>query len=119
MQDILKFDEAASRRRVRNRRVMVRYQCAPATAGRIYIADDQEFQRAWIENLSIGGVGMYLSRPVAVGTLIVVEIRSHPSGTVHELGGEVKHSSLKEPYGWYVGVEFLQPINEVTLDALL
>ena len=119
MKPILKFTDAPARRRVRNRRVTIRYQCAPATDGRIYVAEDQEFQRAWIDNLSKGGAGMYLSKPLTVGTLLIVQLRSQPSGTVHEFGGTVRHSHMKEPYGWYVGVEFLQPLNDVLVDALL
>ena len=43
----------------RNRRVTIRYRCAPATTGRVCLVDDQEFQRAWVDNLSRGGAGLF------------------------------------------------------------
>jgi len=104
--------------RVGNRRVTIRYRCAPATAGAVIASDDQEFQRAWIDNLSRGGVGLFLSKPVAEGSLIVVQLKS-PGDAIHHLNGQIIHSSLREPYGWYVGIQFLEPISDETLDALL
>jgi hypothetical protein len=31
----------------------------------------------------------------------------------------VMHAHRKDPYGWHVGIEFLQPIDDAELDALL
>ena len=41
-----------------NRRATVRYRCAPATVGKVFSANDHEFQRAWIQDLSLTGLGM-------------------------------------------------------------
>jgi c-di-GMP-binding flagellar brake protein YcgR len=126
MEQILKFADhvpTGTRRRVRNRRVTIRYACAPATAGAICVSDsaanDQEFQRAWIDNLSKGGVGMYLNKSVPIGSIVLVQIKSQGSEKMHELSGQVMHVHRKDPYGWYVGVEFLQPIADAELDAIL
>jgi c-di-GMP-binding flagellar brake protein YcgR len=122
MEQILKFADhvpAGARRRVRNRRVTIRYACAPATAGAICVSDDQEFQRAWIDNLSKGGVGMYLNKSVPIGSIVLVQIKSQGSETMHELSGQVMHVHRKDPYGWQVGIEFLQPIADAELDAML
>lgn len=104
--------------RVGNRRTTIRYRCAPATAGSIIASDDQEFQRAWIDNLSRGGVGLFLSKPVAEGSVVVIQIKSN-AGALHDLHGQIIHATLREPYGWYVGIQFLSPISDDLLDALL
>jgi hypothetical protein len=129
MKQILKFADAAAqasagqRRRVRNRRITIRYACAPATAGAISVSDssagDQEFQRAWIDNLSKGGVGMYLNKTVPIGAIVQVQITSPGSDATHEFTGQVMHVHRKDPYGWQVGIEFLQPITDAELDELL
>ena len=109
----------ASLQRLGNRRVTIRYRCAPATSGTVIASDDQEFQRAWIDNLSRGGVGLFLSKPVAEGSLIVVQLKAPQGEAIHHLNGQIIHSTLREPYGWYVGIQFLEPISDETLDALL
>ena len=126
MEQILKFADhvpAGTRRRARNRRVTIRYACAPATVGAVLLSDsscrDQEFQRAWIDNLSKGGVGMYLNKSVPIGSIVQVQIKSPTSETVREFAGQVMHVTRKDPYGWHVGIEFLQPIADLELDALL
>ena len=83
------------------------------------MADDQEFQRAWIENLSKAGAGLYLSKPLAVGTTIVLQLRVGASTTTHELAGRVIHSAVKEPYGWFLGVAFEGTLSDELLDDLL
>ena len=115
----LNLADAALQQRVGNRRVTIRYRCAPATAGKLVTSEDHEYQRAWIDNLSRGGVGLFLSKPVAAGNVVVLHLKSPTGGQVHELSGQVVHATLREPYGWYVGIEFLEPLTEETLDSLL
>ena len=122
MEQILKFADHVSTdtgRRARNRRVTIRYSCAPATAGSIYVPEDQEFQRAWIDNLSKGGVGMYLNKSVPLGSIVQVQIKIPGSKTMREYSGQVMHEHRKDPYGWYVGIEFIEPIADAELDAIL
>jgi hypothetical protein len=113
------FAEAASQPRVGNRRITIRYRCAPATAGKLMASDDLEFQRAWIDNLSRGGVGLYLNKPISQASMVSVQLKTPVGKNVYELSGQVVHSVLREPYGWYVGIEFLEALSDDTLDALL
>jgi hypothetical protein len=119
MLGFLRFAETAAPQRVGNRRITIRYRCAPATAGKVFTSDDQEFQRAWIENLSLGGVGLFLSKPIAVGHSVIVQLKSPTSAGLYDLTGTVAHASLRDPYGYFVGIRFDQPIDNETLDALL
>lgn len=119
MPSIPNLAAAALQQRIGNRRITIRYHCAPATAGKVATSEDHEYQRAWIDNLSRGGVGLYLAKPVAEGSVIVVQLKAPIGGEIYELSGQAVHSTLREPYGWYVGIEFLEPLTEEILDALL
>ena len=113
------FAEAAAARSVGNRRITIRYRCAPATPGKVLAADDIEYQRAWIENLSQTGVGLYLGKPIPTGSVISVQLKAPLGNNTYELNGQVMHTTLREPYGWYIGIELFDHLSADTLDALL
>lgn len=102
-----------------NRRVCVRYRCAPATVGKVIAADDQEFQRAWILDLSLKGIGMELTRPLPVGNLVIVTIRSSDGTKVHELSATVMHCEQVPQGHWHVGCSLTAPLTPDELDQLL
>ena len=102
-----------------NRRAAIRYRCAPATIGKVISADDREFQRAWIIDLSLQGVGMQLTRPLAPGLHITLLMRSNDGACSFELSATVTHSE-RAPHGdWHVGGEFTIPLTPDELDQLL
>lgn len=102
-----------------NRRVSIRYRCAPATVGKVISASDQEFQRAWILDLSLHGIGMELSRPLDPGHLIIVTIRSSDGKSMHEVSATVMHCDLSLQGSWYVGCKLNVPLSRDELDQLL
>ena len=65
-----------------NRRGVIRYRCAPATVGKVISTEDQEFQRAWVLDFSLKGVGMQLSRPLEPGRLIILSIKSNDGSKI-------------------------------------
>jgi hypothetical protein len=112
-------DGLARPRRRANSRATVRYRCAPATIGRLYVADDHEFQHAWVLNLSQTGIGFFLSRPVAAGMSVVIQMRATESAEVHELCATVAHCTAQLTGEWLVGCEFIQPLPVELRDSLL
>ena len=110
--------ELASGSRI-NQRATVRYQCAPATPGRLIVADDREFQRAWILDLSIKGIGMQLSRPLKAGALVLIQLKSIVEKKTFDLAARVAHATLMPGGDWVVGCEFIQPLGKEELDDLL
>ena len=106
-------------RRRGNSRATVRYHCAPATVGRLYVGNDHEFQHAWILNLSQHGIGFFLARSLAAGLLVHVQIRGDAPGVVHELSATVVHCTVQITGEWLVGCEFTQPLSADVLDSLL
>jgi hypothetical protein len=102
-----------------NRRVSIRYRCAPATAGKVISANDHEFQRAWILDMSHRGIGMELSRPLESGRLVIISIRSNTGTKVYEFPATVVHCDLSLQGSWYVGCQLSAPLSHDELDQLL
>jgi hypothetical protein len=110
--------EVASSRGLRaNRRATVRYRCGPATQGKIARSDDQEFQRAWILDLSVIGIGLEASRPVEPGELVVVHLKSQTR--TYQLSAHVIHATEKPDGTWLIGCELANRLTEPELEDLL
>lgn len=102
-----------------NRRAATRYRCAPATFGKIYSADLQHVERAWVLNLGKTGVGLMLSHPMSAGTLVVVHLRAQSGQRVFELPARVAHATCLAQSDWLVGCELIQPLEDDDLEAIL
>jgi hypothetical protein len=109
--------EEAQRLARANNRATVRYRCAPATSGKVFLADDQELRRAWVINISKTGIGIVLSRSLPVGAFITIQMRSS-QGTL-DMSAHVVHVTRQGPAEWFVGCELINPLNDDELDGLL
>lgn len=109
--------EEAQRLARANHRATVRYRCAPATTGKIFLADDQEFRRAWVINVSKTGIAVVLARPLPVGDFVTIQMRSNQR-TV-DLNAHVVHATRQNQSEWFIGCEFVEPLNDDALDELL
>jgi hypothetical protein len=102
------------------RRVEPRYQCGPATSGRVLQrAGDGLARRVWVLNLSAGGVGLLTNEPVEAETLLVVHLRSTALDRLYELPARVVHSTVQVNGDWLVGCEFAEKLSAEDLEALL
>jgi hypothetical protein len=102
-----------------NNRATVRYSCAPATIGRLFFGEEEQYQHAWVVNLSCQGVGLVLPRPVTIDTPIIVQMRSADSTTLHELQARVAHCTAHTFGDWMIGCAFDDPLSTELLDNLL
>jgi len=102
-----------------NQRALVRYQCAPATPGRILLPEDHEFQKGWVLDLSLKGVGVLLPKPIKTGTLLVIQIKSITQKKTYDLAAHVAHSTLQSSGDWLIGCELIKPLVHEELDDLL
>src|SRR5688500_3343235 len=87
------------------RRASVRYQCGPATPGKLYVGEKQEWQRAWVMDLSRGGMGLLVNRPLEVGKFIIIQMKSNDEKKVFDLSATVMHVTEKPSGDWVVGCE--------------
>jgi hypothetical protein len=102
-----------------NRRAAIRYHCAPATAGRVLLPPRQEMQRGWVLDVSLGGVGLLLGRPLTPGTSVVIRMSGPEDGQAHELPAQVIHATREIGGEWVVGCQLTTPLTRDELDALL
>jgi PilZ domain len=102
-----------------NRRATVRYRCAPATLGKVYLSEDQEYQRACVVNLSLKGVGLQLSRPLEVGQFVLLVIRSNDDKKIYELSAQVARCEATPHHDWLIGCELTNSLTPEELDHLL
>ena len=117
--ETITFDGENGYKKGTNKRATIRYRCPPATLSRIMTAEDQEFQRAWVQNLSLHGIGLLMSRPLAVGTLIAIQIKNSALNKNFEFTASVAHSTLQAGGDWLVGCALFQPLSEDDLEVLL
>jgi hypothetical protein len=115
----LQDNVSAQKRTPTNRRAYVRYQCGPATPGRLMVVEGHEWQRAWIIDLSLGGAGLLLSRSLEPGLTLVLHMRSTSQSKTYELPAHVAHASRQPDGDWVIGCEFEQQLTDDLLDALL
>jgi hypothetical protein len=102
-----------------NRRATVRYHCAPATPGRIELPPRQEMQRGWVLDVSLGGVGVLLGRPLEPGQPVVLCLSGQARGQAYELPARVAHAT-REPGGeWVIGCHLDRELTRDELDDLL
>lgn len=109
--------EEAQRLARANHRATVRYRCAPATTGKVFLAEDQELRRAWVMNISKTGIGVILPRPLPVGASLTIQMRSS-LGTV-DMTAHVIHATRQNQAEWFIGCEFTEPLLDDELDELL
>jgi c-di-GMP-binding flagellar brake protein YcgR len=103
-----------------NRRATVRYRCAPATTGKLYVEDDdREFIRAWIVDLSLTGVGMQLTKSMELGRHVMVVMRSNDNAKSMELAARVVHCHALPHNEWHIGCEFTIPLTAEELEQFL
>jgi hypothetical protein len=111
-------DQPVQNRSLANRRACVRYKCGPATPGRVQF-DGEEWQRAWVLDLSSSGAGLLLGRQVEKGRVITVFLKSNAQKTTFELPARVCHATRQLDGDWMVGCEFEAELTDDQLDALL
>jgi len=101
------------------RRADPRYQCGPATPGRIVDRRGTNPRRVWVLNLSLSGAGLLLSEPLDADTLIVIHMRNTARDRYYELPARVVHSTTQINGDWLVGCEFADRLSPDDLDTLL
>src|SRR5947209_18247387 len=78
------------------RRVEPRYQCGPATAGRVVNrGGGAPPRRVWVLNLSASGAGLLCNEPLESDTHLVLHLRSEAKDRIYERAAPVVHSTVQ------------------------
>lgn len=99
------------------RRASVRYRCDQHTSRRIFVLESYQTVRGHILDLSQGGVGLLLPRPIASGTLLFVDLMGMEISNEHL--ARVVHSTPRDDGKWLVGCQFEHPLEEAELKVVL
>jgi c-di-GMP-binding flagellar brake protein YcgR len=102
-----------------NRRASVRYQCGLATPGRVLLGEGEEWQRGWVLDLSLGGVGLLLDRQLETGSPVVIVLKCATQQKTFELVAHVCRASRQQDGDWMIGCEFETKLTADDLDVLL
>jgi hypothetical protein len=102
----------------RRRRAKGRYRCALASAGKLLFPGTSETMTAWLSNLSVTGVGLYLSRPLEADDDLVIQVRV-PGGEAIRLAARVVHCTREVDASWRIGCVFTAPLSDEALESLL
>ena len=105
--------------RLGNRRASVRYRCAPATSGKVLLGECTEYQSAWVIDLSQGGVGLLMARPLAVHTSLTLKLYGLVSKIAYEIQALVAHNTQQSDGDWLVGCQFVDALTSEQVDDLL
>jgi hypothetical protein len=100
------------------RRTAERYRCALASAGTLVFPSTGETLMAWLNNMSVTGIGLNLPRNLEAGLALIIQIRVE-NGPPMKLAARVVHSTAEIDGTWRVGCHFDTPISQDTLESLL
>src|SRR5262245_390620 len=101
------------------RRASPRYRCPPATLCLLTFPDTGKSLQGWVHNLSAGGIGLSLLRPLAPGTPLTIRLRTTTSERPVQLAAEVVHATPQLDGLWRVGCKLAERLGPEALEALL
>ncbi len=103
----------------RTRRIWARYASTRPLPRRVAVGPSGSSLDAWVEDLSAGGVGLLVSETVPAGTLLLVELETQPQAPSLQLWASVVRCEATDDGEFRLGCEFLSPLRERDLQALL
>jgi hypothetical protein len=100
------------------RRTAERYRCALASAGTLSFPSKGDSMIAWLNNLSVNGIGLNLPHALEAGLELVIQVRIE-TGPAVKLAGRVVHCTAEVDGTWRVGCTFNEPLDADVLESLL
>jgi hypothetical protein len=101
------------------RRVEVRYPFAPGVISSSLRTDTDICLAATVLDLSQRGLGLVVSQPVAVGTIVGVELHSHSLQLPCFLLARVMHVREHQDCHWILGCQLASQLPDTDLRTLL
>jgi hypothetical protein len=101
------------------RRICARYPSSRPLPRRLCGGDSSPTQGAWILNLSTGGVGLLLDKPLPVGALLFIELETCPEAEPLQRWASVVNCLAAGDGEHRLGCQFLTPLDADDLHVLL
>jgi hypothetical protein len=103
--------------RKRERRAVVRYASKQTTACSLF--PSYERFRARVENISIRGIGLTMSREFKPDSLLIIELGQRDGSTCVAIPSRVTQSLKAGGECWTIGCEFDSPLSQELLKTLV
>lgn len=101
------------------RRTAERYRCSRQRYVHLVARPEMQSLQATVRDFSMRSLGILIDRPIAPGTLLVVQLRSAHSGLSALLSAEVRHATEQGSGAWLLGCTLRRRLNEHEALALL
>jgi len=99
------------------RRSALRHLCKYEAVSRAADERDGICWGATVQDISATGVGLNLCFPFRLGTYLAIDIQTPDAN--RSVLGRVVHVADKSDGTWVIGCEFVKPLDERALDAVL
>jgi serine/threonine protein kinase len=115
----------SAKRSAQDRRAWVRYACSLDTTCNLNVSVHPQqggVHDRWpatVHDLSVGGIGLHLSRRFEPGTVLTVELQSSDQNQTHILEMRVTHVKRAGRGQWFVGASFAETLGKEALRKLL
>jgi hypothetical protein len=111
--------QGPSREPDRERRASVRWRAILPGQTQVSALSQIEKMDALILDLSVSGVGLVLGRRPALGSLLMIGLKSHPRSVTLQVLGRVVRTMPRRDGSWLVGCAFDTLLSKDELEALL
>lgn len=101
-----------------NRRVALRYVCAATTGTELAVDDRNLFRRVRVENISQGGIALWLKEPPAEDALVYIRLNNVLLSFTYDLSARARHA-MKIKGRWLVGFAFTRELTMAELSSLV
>ena len=102
-----------------DRRAVVRQLCGPESSCRLRAASTGGTLWARVRDASTGGLGLLVSRPLAPGSFLAVELRAPGMRYPLVLEARVAHATPQPDGSWLVGCALLSRLPQEMLPAVV
>jgi hypothetical protein len=76
--------------------------------------------KARVPDISAGGIGLLVKRPIPLGTELLVELSSgRPPAQLRALTARTVHATLQRNGDWLIGCKFSEQIDAFDVEVLL
>src|SRR5262249_2568913 len=93
------------------RRALVRWPCEKVGSCHRTFAS-QDWQPAVVRDISVGGLGITVSRRMEVGVILSVEIEATSSAPGRKVMARVQHVRQTDDGAWFLGCKFPSQLDE-------
>ena len=101
------------------RRAFERYPCRRSPFVRVIARPNFQAHRAFLQDVSLEGIGLILDRPFDIGTLLAVQLRSTHTGVSGILTAKVIHATQQGDGSWLVGCTLNRRLTDDEICHLL